>query len=109
MAKRDLEVIAEFQRRRQRMLQGFGCGLILLALALVCLQVADISPGLMGMDKRGWRGVAGVQLLLGVGMALLGVLQYRCPVCRHLPRSQSSPLGVSSDPARCSQCGVRLR
>lgn len=105
----DRDVIITFQQRRQRMLQGFGACMILLALALICMQLADMSPSLLGMGKAGWRGVAGVQLLVGVGVALCGVLQYRCPVCHHTPRSHRSPLGLAIDPNHCAKCGARLR
>ena len=106
----DHGVIPEFQRRRRRMLLNFGFSLVLFALALLLVQFADSFPGLLGVSRRGWTAGAIAQFIAGVIFAVVGFLQYRCPVCNSIVRGHDKyPFGVVLDPGNCPKCGVRLK
>lgn len=91
-------------------MQSFGFSLFLVALALALLQVADSFPGLFGMGRSGWIAVSVAQFAAGLGFALSGFLQYRCPKCRNIIKGQDRYyFGVDLDPTDCPHCGVRLR
>lgn len=106
----DHRVISEFQRRRRRLLLNSAFSLVLFALALALVQGADTFPSLLGVSRRGWTAAAVAQLIAGVIFAVIGVLQYRCPVCNGIVRGLGrSPFGVVPDPDECPRCGVRLK
>lgn len=110
MLRRDEEaVIAEFQRRRRRLLVSFGFTMALLALGIAALQISDDFPNLLKLGRHMWKTVALGQLLAAVIIALSGFLQYRCPVCHEIPRGHDKYyLGVAIDPERCPHCKARL-
>ncbi len=96
-------VVAEFQRRRKRLIPWtlFPAGL-----GMVILTVANASP------KRDTEEIVGIMtgfVLLGVGIAFTG-FTYRCPVCNQPPwTSMGGGRGVSLDPPDCPTCHARLR
>lgn len=106
----DKRVVAEFQRRRKRMLVSFGFTLTLFTLGLILLQLTDQWPALMGISHRGWKGAAIAQMISGVIIAAAGFYQYRCPVCKNILRGHDIYyLGVTLDPDKCPTCGTALR
>jgi hypothetical protein len=103
-------VIAEFQRRRKRMLYSFGSAMMLFALGLVLMQIVDLLPGFLGIGRFGWKAAAIAQLTAGMIFALLGFSQYRCPVCETIIKGDDKYyLGVTLDPGTCPKCSARLR
>lgn len=110
MLKYDEEkMIAEFQRRRKRMLQNSALSMILVAVSLAVTQLANSFPLFLGIGRRGWVAFAVAQFVTGVVFAIIGLRQYRCPSCNKILRGADSHyLGVLIDPENCPNCGFRL-
>lgn len=103
-------VVIEFQQRRRRMLHNFGFALVLFALALILVQVADFYPDLLGIGRGGWKAAAMAQLIAGIVFAVAGFLQYRCPACNEIVRGHDKYyFGVVIDPDKCPHCGARFK
>ena len=103
-------MIAEFQRRRKRMMVNFILCLVLMALSLVIAQIGDSFPELLGLGKGGWSALSAAQFVTGVVFAILGFLQYRCPSCQEIVRGHDRYyFGVLIDPEKCPNCGARLK
>lgn len=111
MTKHEVDpTISEFQRRRKSMMYGFGTCASLIAFSLLLMQIVDFYPDLFGLGKRTWTSIAVAQLSAGAIFAIRGFMQYRCPVCREIPRGHDRfYLGVIVDPERCPHCHARLR
>lgn len=92
------------------MMHNFGFSLVLFALALLLMQVADVYPEFLGIGHGGWKAAAVAQLISGILLAVAGFRQYRCPICNEIVRAHDKYyFGVSIDPGKCPNCGVRLK
>jgi hypothetical protein len=106
----DERIIADFQRRRKRMLFNFGCSLVLFALGMAVALITGGYPSPVGIQHKGWGFVAIAQLLAGLIIAVIGFRQYRCPACQQIVTGHDKYyLGVLIDPTHCPACGVRLK
>ncbi len=108
--ERDAEwVIDEFQKRRNRMLRHFGVSMLLIALSLVLVDLAERFPTILGTGSRMVLAVGVAQFVTGVVFALIGFQQYRCPVCNQIARAHDKfYLGLATNPDHCPNCGARL-
>lgn len=105
----DDQVIVEFERRRKRMLLNFAIAMMLIMLSLVLRQMVDSFPDFLGIGSNGWYALAAAQFVAGVVFALIGFLQYRCPVCKEIIRGHDKYyFGVVVNPTHCPHCGARL-
>ena len=103
------EMIAEFERRRKRMLQNFAVSMILIAVSLAITQLANSFPLFLGVGRKGWVAFAVAQFVTGVVFAIIGFQQYRCPSCNKILRGNDRHyLGVLIDPETCPNCGIPL-
>ena len=109
MTDREEQIVLVFQQRRSRMLKSFGAAMLLIALSLALMNVADLWPDLLGLSARQWKALATAQFITGAVFAIRGFRQYRCPVCQEIIRGHDKfYLGVQVDPAKCPNCGARL-
>ncbi len=101
-------VVAEFQRRRKRLVP-FALGP--LSLAVLSFLLSSVTAG----SGRGVRGPGNI-FLIAAGFVLIAFavifagLTYRCPVCSRPPWTQmpGGKIGVSLNPSRCPTCGAKL-
>jgi len=106
----DDNFVREFQRRRVRMLRYFGFSMLLMILALVCLQLSDGFVLFASMEDLNWSALATSQGIASLIFAIIGFNQYRCPACDVIVRGHDRYyLGVRIDPEKCPNCGKRLK
>lgn len=104
------EVMVEFERRRKKMLQGFGLAIIFLMLSLMAKQIMEYHPWVLGVGRNGWYALSIAQFAASVLFAIRAFLQYKCPACNENLRGHDSYyLGTLLNPSKCPHCGTRLQ